>query len=68
MLHMGLLSWEKNAQYLVFGEDLQENGLKENADHSIGATIPSVVIVNSAGLEIAEMTNSAWESISGYNK
>ena len=46
--------------------DVAANGLKPDADHSIGATLPSVTIVNGAGLEIAEMTPSAWESVAKY--
>lgn len=46
--------------------DVAANGLKDGADHSIGATIPSVTIINPQGLEIAEMTPAAWESVRGY--
>lgn len=46
--------------------DVAANGLKDGADHSIGVTIPSVTITNPAGLEIAEMTDKAWESVRTY--
>lgn len=46
--------------------DVAANGLKEGADHSIGARLPSTTIINPAGLEISEMTNHAWESVSNY--
>ena len=46
--------------------DVAANGLKDGTDHSIGAALPSVTIVNPAGLEIAEMTSSAWESVQKY--
>lgn len=46
--------------------DVAANGLKDGADHSIGATLPTVTIVNPQGLEIAEMTDSAWKSVSEY--
>ena len=46
--------------------DVAANGLKSDADHSIGATLPAVTIVNQDGLEIAEMTAHAWKSVSEY--
>jgi len=46
--------------------DVCANGLKPNADHSIGAVIPTTTIVNPQGLEISEMTDIAWESIANY--
>ncbi len=46
--------------------DVAANGLKPNAAHSIGAPISTVTIVNDAGLEIAEMTGAAWESVKNY--
>lgn len=46
--------------------DIAANGLKDGVDHSIGATIPSVTIVNKAGLELAECTEKAWLSIKEY--
>lgn len=46
--------------------DVAANGLKEGADHSIGATLPTVTIINREGLEIAEMTTTAWKSVSEY--
>ena len=46
--------------------DVAANGLKEDAEHSIGATIPTVTIVNPPGLEIAEMNEEAWNTIKEY--
>lgn len=46
--------------------DVAANGLKERAEHSIGAVLPSTTIVNPQGLEISEMTNHAWESVFNY--
>ena len=43
--------------------DVAANGLKPKGDHSIGAKLPSVTIVNPQGLEIAEMTDGAFDSI-----
>lgn len=44
--------------------DIAANGLKLPLDqHSIGAELQSVLIVNDAGLEIAEMTKNAYESL-----
>lgn len=43
--------------------DVAANGLKPNGGHSIGACLRSVTIVNPDGLELAEMTNDAYESI-----
>ena len=44
--------------------DIAANGLKEPlSQHSIGARLDSVAIVNPAGLEIAEATRAAYESI-----
>lgn len=48
--------------------DVAANGLKENADHQIGAEVPSVVIVNPNGLEIAEMTDKAYKSLMAYKQ
>lgn len=48
--------------------DVAANGLKEGAEHSIGAVIPTVTIYNPPGLEIAEMTPDAWQSVLGYDK
>lgn len=47
--------------------DVAKNGLKPDADHSIGATLPTVTIVNPGGLEIAEMTETGWESVRKYD-
>ncbi len=46
--------------------DVAANGLKPDAEHSIGAVLPAVTIVNPPGLEIAEMTESAWQSVLNY--
>jgi len=46
--------------------DVAANGLKDGADHSIGAALTSVTIVNPSGLEIAEMTKEAWDSVLSY--
>lgn len=46
--------------------DVCANGLKEGENHSIGAVIPSTVIVNPPGLEISEMTDHAWDSVTTY--
>jgi len=46
--------------------DVAANGLKENAEHSIGAVLPGTTIINPQGLEISEMTNHAWESVFNY--
>ena len=46
--------------------DVAANGLKDGAEHSIGAVLPSVMIINPPGLEIAEMTSAAWESVLHY--
>lgn len=44
--------------------DVAANGLKLPLDqHSIGAMLKSVLIINEAGLEISEMTDEAYESI-----
>ena len=46
--------------------DVAANGLKPNADHSIGARLLSVLIENPPGLEVAEMTENAFASIEKY--
>jgi hypothetical protein len=46
--------------------DVAANGLKPNADHSIGARLNSVLIENPPGLEVAEMTEAAFETIEEY--
>lgn len=48
--------------------DVAANGLKPDADHSIGAVLSSVIIVNPPGLEISEMTPAAWESVLHYKE
>lgn len=46
--------------------DVAANGLKEGAQHSIGATLPRVCIINPQGFELAEMTKSAHKSVMDY--
>ena len=46
--------------------DIAANGLKSDADHSIGALLSRVIIVNPPGLEIAECTDKASSSILAY--
>ena len=46
--------------------DVAANGLKEDAKHSIGALLPSVTILNPPGLEIAECTDQAFDSVLAY--
>ena len=46
--------------------DIAANGLKPQGGHSIGAELSTVVIVNPPGLELAEMTNAAYESIKAW--
>jgi len=46
--------------------DVAANGLKPNGAHSIGAKLASVVVTNPAGLELAEMTNEAYQSIKDW--
>lgn len=48
--------------------DVAANGLKEKAEHHIGAKLPSVTIVNPNGLEIAEVTDEAHASIMSYER
>lgn len=46
--------------------DIAANGLKPKGGHSIGAELASVTIVNPPGLELAEMTSDAYESIKNW--
>lgn len=46
--------------------DIAANGLKPDGQHSIGAKLASVTIVNPTGLELAEMTKEAYESIQNW--
>lgn len=46
--------------------DVAANGLKPNGGHSIGAKLKSVTIVNPNGLELAELTDEAYESIENW--
>lgn len=46
--------------------DVAANGLKPNGGHSIGSELNSVTIVNPQGLELAEMTDKAYESIKAW--
>lgn len=44
--------------------DIAANGLKpELSQHSIGARLDTVTIINPPGLEIAEMTDAAYDTI-----
>ena len=43
--------------------DVAANGLKPDGGHSIGAMLASVTIVNPEGLELAEMTSEAYQSL-----
>lgn len=46
--------------------DVAANGLKPKAEHQIGTRLKSVLIENPNGLEVAEMTDKAYESIEDY--
>jgi len=46
--------------------DVAANGLKPNGGHSIGARLDRVMIVNPNGLEIAQMTDNAYESLAEW--
>jgi hypothetical protein len=46
--------------------DIAANGLKPDGNHSIGAQLLSVTIVNPPGLELAEMTSAAYKSIQDW--
>lgn len=46
--------------------DVAANGLKEGADHSIGAMLKRVCIINPNGFELAEMTKESHASVMGY--
>jgi len=46
--------------------DVAANGLKPGADHSIGAEIVRVCIINPQGFELAEMTTGAYKSVMSY--
>jgi len=46
--------------------DIALNGLVSDKENQLGATLPSVTIVNPSGLEIAEMTKKAAKSIEEY--
>lgn len=43
--------------------DVAANGLEPDKQHQIGAELVRVTIVNPSGLEIAEMTSQAAESV-----
>ncbi len=43
--------------------DVAANGLDPKKEHQLGAELPRVTIVNPNGLEIAEMTQDAAESV-----
>lgn len=46
--------------------DVAANGLKPKAEHQIGAKLKSVLIENPNGLEVAEMTDEAYDSLDDY--
>lgn len=46
--------------------DVAANGLKPDGQHSVGATLPRVCIINPNGFEIAEMTKEAHSSVMSY--
>lgn len=46
--------------------DVAANGLAPNKDHQLGAELARVTIVNPNGLEIAEMTAKAAESVRNW--
>jgi hypothetical protein len=46
--------------------DVAANGLKPVGGHTIGARLDSVTIVNPPGLEIAEMTTEAYDSVKNW--
>lgn len=46
--------------------DIAANGLKPDADHQIGARLNQVYISNPSGLEVAEMTEDAYQSLVNY--
>ena len=48
--------------------DIAANGLKPGGNHMIGARLDSVMIVNPQGLEVAEMTEDAYNSLVEYVK
>lgn len=48
--------------------DVAANGLKPGADHQIGARLNSVYISNPQGLELAEMTDEAYQSLIKYKE
>lgn len=43
--------------------DIAAKGLMKNKEHQIGAKLKSVTIVEPQGLELAEMTDEAYESL-----
>lgn len=46
--------------------DIAANGLKKNSEHQIGARLATVLIENPPGLEVAEMTDDAYDSLCQY--
>jgi len=46
--------------------DIAANGLKPDGKHQIGARLSSVLIENPRGLEVAEMTDAAYDSLKEY--
>lgn len=43
--------------------DVAANGLAPKKEHQIGATLARVTIINPNGLELAEMTKEAYQSV-----
>lgn len=48
--------------------DVAANGLKPDAEHQIGARLNNVYISNPNGLEIAEMTDDAYNTLVSYKQ
>lgn len=46
--------------------DVAANGLKPDGGHQIGAKLQFVTITNSNGLELAGMTDKAYESVQNW--
>lgn len=48
--------------------DIAANGLDPKKDHQLGAVLPRVTIVGPEGLELAEMTAAAAQSVLEWNR
>jgi len=46
--------------------DVAANGLRPDAQHSVGTMLETVVIVNPPGLEIAQMTQDAYDGLKDW--